>query len=69
MQDVRVGDELNVADVKDHVQGEALAGLFEDFDGFELGGGERGDDAGVGEAGERANVVGVPSALTLARCA
>lgn len=66
MQDVRVGDELDVADVEDHVQGEALAGLLEDFDGFELLGRERGDDAGVGEAGERADVVGVPSALLLA---
>lgn len=66
MQDVRVGDELDVADIEDHVEGEALAGLLEDFDGFELLGGERGDDAGVGEARERADVVGIPSALLLA---
>lgn len=64
---MRVGDKLDVADVEDHMQGETLAGLFEDFDGLELGGGERGDDACVGETGERADVVGVPSALSLAR--
>lgn len=66
VQDVRVGDKLDVADVEDHVEGEALASLFEDFDGFELLGGERGDDSCVGEAGERPDVVGVPSALLLA---
>lgn len=62
---MRVGDKLDVTDVKDHVECEALAGLLENFDGFELLGGERGDDAGVGEAGERADVVGVPPVLLL----
>ena len=56
-----VGDELDIANVEDHVEGEALAGLLEDFNGFELGRGEWGDDASGGEAAERADVVGVPS--------
>ena len=61
VQHVRVGQELDIPDVEDHVQGEALAGLFEDFEGVELSGGEWRDDARVGEAAEGADVVGVPS--------
>lgn len=61
MQYVLVGEPLDVADVEDHVQGEAHAGVFEDLEGFELGGGEGGDFAGGGEAGEGFYEVGVPS--------
>ena len=60
MQHLRVGDELDVADFEDHVQGEALAGCFEHVGGFDLRGGERGDDALGGEPREGADVVGVP---------
>ena len=51
VQDVLVGEELDVADFEDHVQGEALAGRFKHVGGFELGGGEGGDEARGGEAG------------------
>lgn len=61
MEEVLVVHELDVSDVEDHVQGEALAGVFEYADGFALGGGEGGDDAAVGEALEGLDVVGVVS--------
>lgn len=60
VQDVRVGQELDVADVEDHVQREAVAGGLEDLEGLQLGGGQGWDDALVGEAGQGADVVGVP---------
>lgn len=62
VQDVVVGQELDVANVKDHVQREALARLFQDRSGVLLGVRERRDEACVGEARQRADVVGVPSA-------
>ncbi len=60
MQDVRVGEELDVADGEHHVQGEAGACGFEDGEGGFLGGGEGGDEGEGGEAREGADVVGVP---------
>lgn len=65
VQDVRVGEELDIANVKNHVQGEAVAGGLEDLESLDLGGGEGWDDALVREAGQRADVVGVPSAVQL----
>ena len=47
VQDVRVGKELDVADVEDHVQRELVAGFLEDAQGFLLGVGEWRDDACV----------------------
>ena len=64
MEDVLVGEPLNVADVEDHVQAEAHASFFQYGEGGLLGGGEGWDPAGVGEAGEGADEVGVPSALS-----
>ena len=61
VQYVRIGEELDVADFENHVEGKAETGCFEDGGCFFLGGGERGDDAGGGEAGEGADVIGVPS--------
>jgi hypothetical protein len=61
VQNVGVGDELDVADFEDHVESETLAGGFEDLESLFLGVGERGDEARVREAGEGADVVGVPS--------
>ena len=61
MEHLCVGDKLNVADFEDHVQGEALAGCFEHLGGFDLCGGEGGDDALGREPREGAYVVGVPS--------
>ncbi len=58
---VFVGQELNIADIEDHVQRQPVARLLEDVGGFELGGAKGRDDAFVGEAGEGADVVGVPS--------
>jgi len=66
MQNVLVGEPLDVADVEYHVQGEAHAGVFEDLEGFELAGGEGGDFAGFGEAGEGFYEVWVPSLRLLA---
>lgn len=63
VQNVRVGDELDIPDVEDHVHGEVLAGLL---DGFELGRGAReGDDASVGEAAERADVFATDNSVTM----
>ena len=45
MQNLGVGDELDIANLEDHVQGEALAGCFEHVRGFDLRGGQWGDDA------------------------
>lgn len=61
MEDVLVMQELDLADLHDHVHLEAGAGSFEDLGGFELGGGERGNEAHVGEAGCGAEKVGVES--------
>lgn len=60
MKDVGVGQELDVADLEDHVEGEAVAGCLENGQSFQLLCGESRDDARVGESGQRADVVGVP---------
>ena len=60
---VLVTQPLDVADVEDHVQAKPHARIFEDLEGFRLGGRERRDAAGVGEAGQRADVVGIPFAV------
>lgn len=59
MQDVLVVQELDLADLHDHVHLQAGAGCFDDVGGFELGGGEGGNEAGGGEAGRGAEEVGV----------
>jgi hypothetical protein len=56
-----VGQELDVANVKNHVQSQLKTCVFEDLGGAGLLGGESGDQAGVREAGEGFDVVGVPS--------
>lgn len=61
VKDVGVGQELDVADLEDHVEGEAVAGCLEHGQSFLLLCGERGNNARIGEAGQRADVVGVPS--------
>lgn len=50
VENMRVRQELDVANFEDHVQGEFVAGVFEDLHGLQLGGGERRDDTRVGEA-------------------
>jgi hypothetical protein len=60
MQNVRIGQELNIPHIQNHMQREAVASLLQHLQGLLLGVGERRDDACVGEAGERADVVGVP---------
>jgi hypothetical protein len=47
MQDVRVGEELDIADLEDHVQRETVAGFLEDAEGFLLGVGEWWDETFV----------------------
>ena len=66
MEDLGIGEELDVADFKDHVQRETEAGLFEDRDGFFLLGGEGRDEAFGGEASERAEEVWVEFAVDAA---
>ena len=61
VQDVLVVQELDLAGVHDHVHLQAGAHGFDDVGGVELGGGERGDEAGVAEAGGGAEEVGVES--------
>lgn len=61
MQNMRVSQELDIADIQDHVKRESVTGILEDLDSVELGIAERGNDARVGETGQRADVVRVPS--------
>lgn len=61
MQDMRIRQKLNIAYVQHHMQREPVAGLLKHPNRVQLGGRERRDDARVGEAGQRADVVGVPS--------
>ena len=61
MQDVLIVQELDLAGVHDHVHLQSRAHGFDDVGGFELGGGERGNEAGVGEAGGGAEEVRVES--------
>lgn len=63
VQGVRVAEELDVADLEDHVQRQAHAGFFQHGGGVLLGFGERRDDAGVAKAREGFDVVGVPFAV------
>lgn len=65
MQDMRVRQELDIADIQDHVQRKSVAGILEDLDSVELGIAQWGDDARVGETGQRADVVRVPSGRTM----
>lgn len=60
VKDVCIGQELNVADLENHVQSKSLAGLLEDGGCMLLLGRKSGDDALVGETLERANVVRIP---------
>lgn len=55
-----VGQELNIADFKDHVQFDAVASRLKDLEGLNLSSRERRDDSSVGEASERTHIVGVP---------
>ena len=59
MEDVRVAEELDVADLQDHVQRQPQARVLEDLDGALLDVGERRDQTGLGEAGQRFDVVRV----------
>jgi len=63
MQHVRITQELDVTDFKDHVQRELHARLLKYGGGFFLRSGERRDHACVAEAGEGAHVVGIPFAV------
>lgn len=61
VEDVRVGEELDVADFKGHVQSEPGAGFLEDSQRFLLSSRQGRDYAGIGEAGKGLDVVWVPS--------
>lgn len=69
MQEVGVADELDVADLEDHVQRQALARLLEDGEGPPLGLAQGRDDALVGEARQGLDEVGVPLAVDAALAA
>lgn len=60
VQDVAVAQELNVTHVEDHVQLDAVAHGLEGFEGVDLFGAQRWDDAFVAEPGQTADVVRVP---------
>jgi len=60
MQDVRIAQKLNVADLENHVQGEFQAGVLQDLGGVHLRGRQRRDLAGAAESRERLDVVGIP---------
>ena len=58
---MRIGQELDIAHLEHHMQGQALTHFLQHIRRFELGGGERWDESRGGKAGEGADVVGVPS--------
>ena len=58
---VFVGQELDIADIKDHVQRQPAPRLLEDVGGFALGGREGRDEPFIGESGEGTDEVGIPS--------
>lgn len=60
MQHMRVGQELNIPNIQHHVQTQPGTGILQHLQRLELRLRERGDDACVREAGERAHVVRVP---------
>lgn len=66
MQDMRISQELNITNIQNHMQRETVARLLQHLQSFLLGVRERRDDACVGEAGERADVVGVPFCVNAA---
>jgi hypothetical protein len=63
VQDVRVREELDIANLEDHVQRQAHARVFKHLRGFDLCGRQRRDLANVAVAGEGLDVVGVPFAV------
>lgn len=67
VQNVRIRQELNITDIKDHVQRQAHTGFFQHAQGFLLCVRQRGDDSCVAEAAEGADVVWVPSGI-IVRC-
>lgn len=66
MQEVRVTDKLDIANLEDHVQREPLARLLEDGQGPPLGLAQGRDDALVGEARQGLDKVRVPLAVDAA---
>jgi len=56
-----IRQELNISNLKYHMQRQSFAGLFEDVGSFDLGGREWGDDACWGEAVEGTYEVGIVS--------
>lgn len=50
VEDVGVGNKLQVANLEDHVQGQALGSRLEDLDGLELGGSVTGNLTRLDEA-------------------
>lgn len=69
VQEMRVADELDVADLEDHVQRQPLARLLEDSQGPPLGLAQGRDDALVGEARQALDKVRVPLAVDAALAA
>lgn len=63
VQDVRVGDKLDVADLEDHVQLDLVADALEGLECVDLCRRQGRDDAGVAEARQGAHVVRVPFAV------
>lgn len=69
MENMRIRQELDIAHIQNHMQRETVACLLQHLESFLLGVGERWDDACVGEAGEGADVVGVPFCVDAGVCA
>ena len=63
VQNVRVCEELNVSDLKNHMQRQAHARILKNLSGLDLCGRERRDLALVAVAGEGLDVVRVPFAV------
>lgn len=61
MEDLRVGEELDVTNIKNHVEGETEAGGLKDFHGLDLLWRKWWNDACVGETAKGLNIVGIPS--------
>lgn len=60
MEDVGIGQELNITHIKHHMQAQFDAGLLQNLQRLLLGLRHRRDNARVGESVQRAHVVRIP---------
>lgn len=60
MQHMRVSQELDIADLQNHMQRVLQTRVLQHLQRLELRRRQRGDDSRIGEAGERADIVRIP---------